>query len=148
MGLKDKFTGAFTRANTMSDPEKKVNEIVGKILLKKSIIPIVILVAILIAGTALKLNVWLQLVLLAAVGVVSYFYIRNQSKKFQNFKPYVGNLISIEEKNGEYILILKQGKMPIKLSVKHGIDDPKRLKKNQLLQISYNPDEKIAIIVK
>jgi hypothetical protein len=60
----------------------------------------------------------------------------------------VGNLISIEEKNGEYVLILKQGKMPIKLSVKHGIDDPKRLKKNQLLQISYNPDEKIAIIVK
>ena len=36
MGLRDKFAQSFARSKTMSGPEKKANEIMGKLLLKKA----------------------------------------------------------------------------------------------------------------
>ena len=118
MGLKDKFAESFARSKTMTGPEKKANEIMGKL------------------GITL------------VIAVASYFYIKKSSEKYQNFKPYIGNLISIEKKgkNG-YVAIIKQGKMPIKLEIAYGGEDFEKVKKNQLIQVSYNPDAKIAILV-
>ena len=43
--------------------------------------------------------------------------------------------------------IIKQGKKVDKLQIKYGGEDLEKVKKNQLVQISYNKDEKIAIVV-
>ncbi|EQE34153.1 hypothetical protein QSQ_1348 [Clostridioides difficile P32] len=132
----------------MSGPEKKANEIMGKLLLKKAILPIVLMFVIIIAGAMLKINSWVTLGINLVIAVGAFFYIRNSSKKYQNFKPYVGNLISLEKKGKkEYVAIIKQGKLPVKLQIAYGGEDLEHVKKNQMVQISYNPDAKIAILV-
>ena len=148
MGLRDKFAQSFARSKTMSCPEKKANEIMGKLLLKKAILPIVLMFVIIIAGAMLKINSWVTLGINLVIAVGAFFYIRNSSKKYQNFKPYVGNLISLEKKGKkEYVAIIKQGKLPVKLQIAYGGEDLEHVKKNQMVQISYNPDAKIAILV-
>lgn len=144
MGLRDKFAQSFARSKTMSGPEKKANEIMGKLLLKKAILPIVLMFVIIIAGAMLKINSWVTLGINLVIAVGAFFYIRNSSKKYQNFKPYVGNLISLEKKGKkEYVAIIKQGKLPVKLQIAYGGEDLEHVKKNQMVQISYNPDAKI-----
>ncbi|HBY2809693.1 TPA: hypothetical protein MI074_003034, partial [Clostridioides difficile] len=146
--LRDKFAQSFARSKTMSGPEKKANEIMGKLLLKKAILPIVLMFVIIIAGAMLKINSWVTLGINLVIAVGAFFYIRNSSKKYQNFKPYVGNLISLEKKGKkEYVAIIKQGKLPVKLQIAYGGEDLEHVKKNQMVQISYNPDAKIAILV-
>ena len=148
MGLRDKFAQSFARSKTMSGPEKKANEIMGKLLLKKAILPIVLMFVIIIAGAMLKINSWVTLGINLVIAVGAFFYIRNSSKKYQNFKPYVGNLISLEKKGKkEYVAIIKQGKLPVKLQIAYGGEYLEHVKKNQMVQISYNPDAKIAILV-
>ncbi|PBH03364.1 hypothetical protein BGV10_00780 [Clostridioides difficile] len=148
MGLRDKFAQSFARSKTMSGPEKKANEIMGKLLLKKAILPIVLMFVIIIAGAMLKINSWVTLGINLVIAVGAFFYIRNSSKKYQNFKPYVGNLISLEKKGKkEYVAIIKQGKLPVKVQIAYGGEDLEHVKKNQMVQISYNPDAKIAILV-
>ena len=148
MGLRDKFAQSFARSKTMSGPEKKANEIMGKLLLKKAILPIVLMFVIIIAGAMLKINSWVTLGINLVIAVGAFFYIRNSSKKYQNFKPYVGNLISLEKKGKkEYVAIIKQGKLPVKLQIAYGGEDLEHVKKNQMVQLSYNPDAKIAILV-
>lgn len=148
MGLKDKFAESFARSKTMTGPEKKANEIMGKLLMKKAILPIVLMVVVLIGGIAAGLNSWAILGINLLIAVGTYFYVKKSGDKYQNFKPYVGNLISLEKKGkNEYIAIIKQGKMPIKLEIHHGGEDLMNIKKNQMVQISYNPDAKIAILV-
>ena len=39
MSLKDKFAESFARSKTMTGPKRKANEIMGKLLLKKAILP-------------------------------------------------------------------------------------------------------------
>nr|WP_330378793.1 hypothetical protein [Clostridioides difficile] len=120
----------------------------GKLLLKKAILPIVLMFVIIIAGAMLKINSWVTLGINLVIAVGAFFYIRNSSKKYQNFKPYVGNLISLEKKGKkEYVAIIKQGKLPVKLQIAYGGEDLEHVKKNQMVQISYNPDAKIAILV-
>jgi low affinity Fe/Cu permease len=148
MSLKDKFAQSYARSKTMSAPEKKANEIMGKILLKKAIIPLILMFVVIIVGSILKVNGWLILGINLAIAVATFFYIKNAGQKYQNFKPYVGNLISLEKKGkNEYLAIIKQGKLPIKLEISYGGEDLEHVKKNQLVQISYNPDAKIAIVV-
>ena len=148
MGLKDKFAESFARSKTMTGPEKRANEIMGKLLMKKAIIPIVLMVIIMIVGMVAKINGWAILAVNLLVAFGTYFYIKKAGEKYQNFKPYVGNLISLEKKGkNEYVAIIKQGKMPIKLEINYGGEDLAGLKKNQLVQVSYNPDAKIAIVV-
>ncbi|WKK94271.1 hypothetical protein Q0Y04_09495 [Clostridioides difficile] len=106
MGLRDKFAQSFARSKTMSGPEKKANEIMGKLLLKKAILPIVLMFVIIIAGAMLKINSWVTLGINLVIAVGAFFYIRNSSKKYQNFKPYVGNLISLEKKGKKSTLLL------------------------------------------
>lgn len=148
MGLKDKFAQSFARSKTMSGPEKKANEIIGKLLMKKAIIPIVLMFIVLLGGNFLKINGWVLLGVNILVAVGAFFYIRSSSKKYQNFKPYAGNLISLDKKGKkDYVAIIKQGKLPVKLQIAYGGEDLQNLKKNQIVQISYNPDAKIAILV-
>ena len=69
-------------------------------------------------------------------------------KKYQEFTPYVGNLISIENKGKDgHTVLIKQGKKPVKLDLKYGGEDLEKLKKNTLVQITYNPVGKIGIVV-
>ncbi|HFH0224577.1 TPA: hypothetical protein ACGI7K_001732, partial [Clostridioides difficile] len=129
MGLRDKFAQSFARSKTMSGPEKKANEIMGKLLLKKAILPIVLMFVIIIAGAMLKINSWVTLGINLVIAVGAFFYIRNSSKKYQNFKPYVGNLISLEKKGKkEYVAIIKQGKLPVKLQIAYGGEDLEHVK--------------------
>ncbi|MGL5330293.1 MAG: hypothetical protein ACRDD7_13575 [Peptostreptococcaceae bacterium] len=148
MGLKDKFAESFARSKTMSGPEKKANEIMGKLLLKKAILPMIIMLVVVIAGSMAKINGWAIFGVNALIAIGTYFYIKKAGDKYQNFKPYVGNLISLEKKGKkEYVAIIKQGKLPVKLQIAYGGEDLEHVKKNQLIQISYNPDEKISILV-
>lgn len=148
MGFKDKFAESFARSKTMTGPEKKANEIMGKLLMKKAIIPIILMVIVLIGGIAASINSWILLGVNLLIAVGTYFYIKKAGDKYQNFKPYVGNLISLDKKGkNEYVAIIKQGKMPIKLEINYGGEDLVNIKRNQLVQISYNPDAKIAILV-
>ena len=148
MGFKDKFAESFARSKTMTGSEKKANEIMGKLLMKKAIIPIILMVIVLIGGIAAGINSWILLGVNLLIAVGTYFYIKKAGDKYQNFKPYIGNLISLEKKGkNEYVAIIKQGKMPIKLEINYGGEDLVNIKRNQLVQISYNPDAKIAILV-
>lgn len=148
MGLKDKFAESFARSKTMTGPEKKANEIMGKLLMKKAIIPVILMVIVFIGGVIAKINPLITLVINLLIAVGTYFYIKNSSSRYQNFKPYVGNLISLEKKGkNDYVAIIKQGKMPIKLEIAYGGEDFENVKKNQLVQVSYNPDAKIALLV-
>lgn len=148
MGLKDKFAESFARSKTMTGPEKKANEIMGKLIMKKCILPLILIILVSIIGMVANIQWYITLGITLVIAVASYFYIKKSSEKYQNFKPYIGNLISIEKKskNG-YVAIIKQGKMPIKLEISYGGEDFEKVKKNQLIQVSYNPDAKIAILV-
>lgn len=150
MGLKDRFAESYARSKTMSGPEKRANDIIGKLILKKAIIPIAAIVIITIASSFVKgINGWIVFGVNIAIAVAAFFYIRNASKKYQTFVPYVGNLIKLEKTGKDsYTLLLKQGKKPIKLDVDHGGEDFEKVKRNQLVQVSYNPEGKIAILVK
>ena len=55
--------------------------------------------------------------------------------------------VKVEKGKKEYVAILKQGKKPIKLKITYGAEDLQHIKKNQLIQISYNPKYQIAILV-
>jgi hypothetical protein len=99
-------------------------------------------------GIYFKVNGWVLFGIVLAIAVGTYFYIKKQGDKYQNFKPFVGNLISLEKKGKkEYVAIIKQGKRVDKLQIKYGGEELEKVKKNQLVQISYNKDEKIAIVV-
>jgi hypothetical protein len=148
MGFTNKFAESFARSKTMTGPEKRANEIMGKLLLKKAIVPIILMVIVLIGGLIANISGWAILLVNILIAVGTYFYIKNSSKKYQNFKPYVGNLINLEKKGkNDYVAIIKQGKLPVKLQIAHGGEDFENLKKNQMIQVSYNPDAKIAILV-
>ena len=148
MSLKDKFAASYARSKTMSGPEKKANEIMWKLLHKKSIIPMIIMLVVWMTGIDFKVNGWVLFGIVLVIAVGTYFYIKKQGDKYQNFKPFVGNLISLEKKGKkEYVAIIKQGKRVDKLQIKYGGEELEKVKKNQLVQISYNKDEKIAIVV-
>ena len=148
MGFTNKFAESFARSKTMTGPEKRANEIMGKLLLKKAIAPIILMVIVLIGGLIANISGWAILLVNILIAVGTYFYIKNSSKKYQNFKPYVGNLINLEKKGkNDYVAIIKQGKLPVKLQIAYGGEDFENLKKNQMIQVSDNPDAKIAILV-
>ena len=58
MSIRQKFAESFAKSKTMSGPEKKANEIMGKILLKKAILPIIAMIAVIIIFAVLKINGW------------------------------------------------------------------------------------------
>lgn len=149
MGFKEKFAESFARSKTMTGPEKKANEIMGKLIMKKAILPIILMVIVIIVGAFAKLPWWSTLIVNLLIAVGTYFYIKNSSEKYsKNFKNYAGNLISLEKKGKkEYTAIIKQGKLPVKLQIAHGGEDFERVKKNQIVQVYYNQEAKVAILL-
>ncbi|WP_101772974.1 hypothetical protein [Peptostreptococcus faecalis] len=148
MGIRDKFADQFARQKTMTGPEKKANDIIGKIMMQKAAVPLVAMLLVIIIGIIVKIPWWAVLLINILVAVGTYFYLKKEGKKYQNFVPYVGNLISLEKKDkNHYIALIKQGKKPVKLEIKHGGEDLVKIKKNAMVQITYNPDAKIAILV-
>lgn len=148
MGLRDKFAEQYARQKTMTGPEKKVNDTISRILLKKTLIFLLVMIVVSVVGPFVKIPWWGILIIDALIAVGAYFFIKNEGKKFQNFVPYVGTLISLEKKGkDEYTVLLKQGKKPVKLEIKHGGEDFEKVRKNSLVQISYNPDAKMAVLV-
>ena len=61
MGLKDRFAESYAKSKTMSGPEKRANEIMGKLLMKKAIIPIVAMIILIIVGAMMHINGWIVL---------------------------------------------------------------------------------------
>lgn len=148
MSIKDRFAENFARSKTMSAPEKRANEIMGKLLLKKATLPLILMAIVLLVGIFSNINGWVVLGVNLVIAVFTFFYIKKSAENYQKFEPIVGNLISIEKKDkSNYIAIIKQGKMPRKLEIHHGGEDLLNLKKNQLVQVQYNPEAKIAIVV-
>ena len=143
MGLRDRFADQFARQKTMTGPEKKANDIIGKLIMKKALWFIVAMVVVgILVATVLKFPWWATLL------VDAYFFMKKESEKYQEFTPYVGNLISLENKGKDgYTALIKQGKRPIKLDIKYGGEDLVKVKKNAIVQITYNPTGKIAILV-
>ena len=53
MGFTNKFAESFARSKTMTGPERKANEIMGKLLLKKAIVPNILMFIVLLGLTYL-----------------------------------------------------------------------------------------------
>ena len=87
MSLKQRFAESFARSKTMSGPEKKANEILGKIIFKKTKVPIVIMLIVLFGGIYLHINGCVTFGINIVIAVISFFVIRKQSEKYQNFTP-------------------------------------------------------------
>lgn len=148
MGIKDRFAEQFARQKTMTGPEKKANDIIGKIMMKKLAIFIVAMVVFSIVAIFAKWPWWVALIADIVIAIGAFLYMRVDGKKYQNFTPYVGNLISVEKKSEKlYVALLKQGKKPIKLDIRYGGEDLMKVKKNTLVQISYNPNAKMAVLI-
>ena len=88
MGLKDRFAESYAKSKTMSGPEKRANEIMGKLLMKKAIIPIVAMIILIIVGAMMHINGWIILAINLGICVATFFYIRKQAQVLQNFSPY------------------------------------------------------------
>ncbi len=149
MGLKDKFAESFAKAQTMSESEKRANEIMSKLIFKKATIPLVLMLVIFIASLFTDITWWAVILINSLIALGTYFYLKKEGQKYQDFKPYMGNLISFEKKGDkQYFAIIKQGKMPIKLEIHYGYEDFEKLKKNQMIQVQYSEKAKVAILVK
>ncbi len=129
----------------MSDTEKKVSTVFGKMMLKKAIIPIILIFVTLFGSKFLTSNIWIRLALTAAVAGGGFYYLKKYRDKLQQLKYYEGKVIYIQKKEDYYELLLKNGKLPIKLIVKKGIDE-KNARKNQFIRLYFNEPEKVAII--
>ena len=61
MGFTNKLAESFARSKTMTGPEKRANEIMVKLLLKKAIAPIILMVIVLIGGLIANISGWITL---------------------------------------------------------------------------------------
>ena len=99
MGLRDRFADQFARQKTMTGPEKKANDIIGKLIMKKALWFIVAMVVVgILVATVLKFPWWATLLVDVVILVAAYFFMKKESEKYQKFTTYVGNLISLENK--------------------------------------------------
>ena len=146
--LKNNISNAFAKAQTMSDAEKKIQALVAKTSFKKTLPYLLLIIGILIAGSKLNINIF---IILAAEILLGYLMIKKTkavANEFNDFKPYQGNIISIQTTGKTCNLILKQGKMPVKMEIEHSIEDFKNLKKNDFIAIAYNKTKKVAMLHK
>lgn len=146
--ITEKFSSAYAKAKTMTDEEKNINKLMQKIILKKSIKPLVLIGILTIAGIALKLNIWLLLGFEILSLILLSKYIKKEGRRLNNFQYYMGNLLSVEDKGSHSIILIKQGKMPVKLKITHGKDSFSNIKKNQIVKIGYNKEVELATIIK
>lgn len=146
--LTEKFNSAYTRAKLMSEEEKNISKLMQKIIFKKSIKPLILISILTIIGIALKLNIWLLLAFEALSLMILFKHIRKENAKLNNFQYYTGNLLSVEDKGSHSIILIKQGKMPVKLKITYGKDSFSNIKKNQIIKVGYNKESELATIIK
>lgn len=144
----EKFSNAYAQAKSMSKEQQEANSLIQKIILKKSILPLSLMGTLTIAGIALKLNIWLILGFEILSAILLFNFIKRESKKLNNFSYYTGNLLAVEDKGSYSTILIKQGKMPIKLKISYGSDSFKNIKKNQSIQVGYNEESELAILIK
>ncbi|MEJ8554379.1 hypothetical protein [Tepidibacter sp. Z1-5] len=132
---------------SMNQTEKDLSTMFGKMILKKSIIPIILILLSFFGTASLITNIWIRFGLTLAVTAGAFYYLKLYRDKLQQLKYYEGKVIYFQKKENQYELLLKNGKLPIKLNIKKGLDE-KNIKKNQILRLYYNEPEKVAIIVK
>lgn len=146
--LKDKFAQAYASSKTMSTEEKELNISIQKILFKKSLLGLILILCTPIIGFILNLNIWIVIGLEALIGISTFFKIRKDSKKLGEFTFYQGIILSIENGKKHTTIILKQGKIPVKIELHNNLKSISNLKKNQFIKLSYNKTEKIGSIIK
>ncbi|SHG92061.1 hypothetical protein [Tepidibacter thalassicus] len=130
----------------MSEAEKNLSTIFGKMILKKSIIPIILIFVAFFGTKSFIPNIWVRLLVTLVVMAGNFFYLKKYRDKLQQLKYYEGKVIYFQKKENYHELLLKNGKLPIKLTIRKGIDE-KKIRKNQFLRLYYNDPEKVAIIV-
>lgn len=146
--IKNNISNAFARAQAMSEAEKKIQSLIVKQSFKKTTPYFIGIIAILLAGTSLNMNIFMILAVEILLGYLMIKKTKAVATEFNDFKPYQGNIISVQTKDKTCNLILKQGKTPIKMEINHAIDDFKNLKKNDFVSIAYNKTKKVAMLHK
>ncbi|WFD11652.1 hypothetical protein [Tepidibacter hydrothermalis] len=131
----------------MNQAEKDLSTMFGKMILKKSIIPFILILLSFFGTSSFITNIWARFGLTLAVTAGCFYYLKLYRDKLQQLKYYEGKVIYFQKKENQYELLLKNGKLPIKLNIKKGLDE-NNVKKNQILRLYYNEPEKVAIIVK
>lgn len=146
--LKENINSSFARAKTMSESEKKLNSLIMKMVFKKTSPYLISMIATVLAGSALDINIFVVLVIETIIAIGIYKKTKKISKEFNDFKLYQGNIISMQTDNKTCNLVIKQGKTPVRIEINHLIEDFKNLKRNDFVRISYNKDKKIAMLYK
>lgn len=131
----------------MSETEKEFSKVFGMLFLKKAILPIVLTFVALFGTNAIVHNIWISLIVSLMVAGGGFFYLKKYRDRLQQLKYYEGKVIHLQKKDNLYELLLKNGKLPIKLTIKKGIDE-KNARKNQNIKLYFNELEKVAIILK
>lgn len=146
--LTDNFRNAYAKSQSMSVEEKNATILLQKLLFKKAKLPLIGIIAFTLIAMLLKLNIWLILGINLVASVVLFKSIKSEANKLNDFKYYAGNLLSVENKGDYSTILIKQGKMPIKLDIKYGKESFLNIKKNQFIKIAYNKDSQLATVVK
>lgn len=146
--LTDNFRNAYAKSQSMSVEEKNATILLQKLLFKKAKLPLIGIIAFTLIAMLLKLNIWLILGINLVASVVLFKSIKSEANKLNDFKYYAGNLLSVENKGDYSTILIKQGKMPIKLDIKYGKENFLKIKKNQFIKIAYNKDSQLATVVK
>lgn len=146
--LTDNFRNVYAKSQSMSVEEKNATILLQKLLFKKAKLPLIGIIAFTLIAILLKLNIWLILGINLVASVVLFKSIKSEANKLNDFKYYAGNLLSVENKGDYSTILIKQGKMPIKLDIKYGKESFLKIKKNQFIKIAYNKDSQLATVVK
>lgn len=146
--LTDNFRNAYAKSQSMSVEEKNATILLQKLLFKKAKLPLIGIISFTLIAMLLKLNIWLILGINLVASVVLFKSIKSEANKLNDFKYYAGNLLSVENKGDCSTILIKQGKMPIKLDIKYGKESFLKIKKNQFIKIAYNKDSQLATVVK
>lgn len=146
--IKSNISNAFAKAQTMSESEKKLNSLIFKLTLKKTAPHLIGILAVILLGFNLNINTFAIIAIEIILGIMLYKKTKKISSEFNDFVPYQGNVISVQTNEKSCNVILKQGKMPVKIEIHHLIEEFKNLKKNDFVRISYNKDKKIAMLYK
>ena len=146
--LKDRITDAYARANSMSESQKKLNSLIMKLSFKKTSPYLIGILATMLLGFGFDINPFITIAIELILCVILYKKTKKISNEFNDFRLYQGNVINIQSNNDNCTLVIKQGKMPVKLEINYLIEDFKNLKKNELVRVGYNKDKKIAMLYK
>ena len=77
----------------MNQAEKDLSTMFGKMILKKSIIPIILILLSFFGTASFITNIWVRFGLALAVTAASFYYLKLYRDKLQQLKYYEGKVI-------------------------------------------------------